>query len=51
LRPLLAERLRALGIVPDPGLFQFAIDFDQPFGLALEVKDTPSGTRIALAGR
>jgi len=38
---LLAQRLRAGGIVPDVGRFEFALDFDQAFGAGIEVKDTP----------
>jgi hypothetical protein len=40
-RAFLAEVLRALGIVPDVGMFEFAGDFFEPLGLGLEVKDTP----------
>ena len=39
------QRLRALGIVPDVGRFEFALNFDQTFGLGIEVKDTPVGIR------
>jgi len=51
LRPLLTESLRTLRIVPDVGLFQFALDFGQPLGFALVVKDTSSAHRNALQGR
>jgi len=40
-RAFLAEILRALRIVPDVGMFEFAGDFFEPLGLGLEVKDTP----------
>ncbi|OGI50918.1 MAG: hypothetical protein A3D32_07365 [Candidatus Muproteobacteria bacterium RIFCSPHIGHO2_02_FULL_60_13] len=36
-----AEFLRALGIVPEFGLFEFALDFGQALLLGIEVKDTP----------
>ena len=36
----LAERLRALGIVPDLRILELAADFGQPRRLDLEVKDT-----------
>jgi hypothetical protein len=51
LRPLLAKCLRALRIVPDVGLFEFALDFGQALGFALIVKDTSSAHRSALQGR
>ncbi len=35
------EFLRALGVVPEFGLFQLALDFDQAVLLGVEVKDTP----------
>ena len=38
---LAAEFLRALGIVPEFGLFEFALDFGQALLLGIEVKDTP----------
>ncbi len=38
---LAAEFLRALGIVPEFGLFEFALDFGQAMLLGIEVKDTP----------
>ena len=41
-RPLLAESLRALGIVPDVRLFKFAPNLGQPFRLLIVVKDTSS---------
>jgi hypothetical protein len=42
LRPLLPQRLRALGFVPDVGFLEFSLYLGQPFGFALVVKDTPS---------
>jgi hypothetical protein len=36
-----AELLRALRIVPEFGLFEFALDFGQALLLGVEVKDTP----------
>ena len=41
-RTLLAQRLRALGFVPDVGLLEFAPDLSQSFRLAVVVKDTSS---------
>ena len=38
---LAAEFLRALGIIPEFGLFEFALDFGQTLLLGIEVKDTP----------
>jgi hypothetical protein len=38
---LLAEFLRALGIVPDGRAFELARDFLEALGLRIEVKDTP----------
>jgi hypothetical protein len=38
---LAAEFLRALGVVPEFGLFEFALDFRQALLLGIEVKDTP----------
>jgi hypothetical protein len=38
---LAAEFLRALGIVPNVGLFKLALDFGQALLFGLEVKDTP----------
>jgi hypothetical protein len=38
---LAAEFLRALGLVPEFGLFEFALDFGQALLLGVEVKDTP----------
>jgi hypothetical protein len=45
LRPLLAQRLRPLGIVPDVGLLQLALNLGQTFRLLIVVKDT-SLTRL-----
>jgi hypothetical protein len=36
-----AQVLRALRVFPELRVFQLAIDFDQPFRLAIEIKDTP----------
>jgi hypothetical protein len=47
---LLAERLRALRIVPDAGVFQFPVYLFQTFAFAVDVKDTPSGLPGALEG-
>ncbi len=41
-RPLPAERLGSVGLAPDIGLLQFALDLGQPFRLLLVVKDTSS---------
>ena len=40
-RALAAQRLRAFGVVPDVGVFQFAVDFFQTLDLGVVVKDTP----------
>jgi len=42
---LAAEFLGTLRIVPDVGLFQFAVYLFEAFALAGIVKDTPSGSR------
>ena len=42
---LLAEFLRALGVVPDSGLFEFARYFLQPLVLVIVIKDTSSRSR------
>jgi hypothetical protein len=44
-RPLLAQRLGALGFVPDIRLLEFALDFGQALCLAFVVKDTSSTHR------
>jgi len=44
----LAELLRALGIVPDPGLLQLALYFLQTFVFVVVIKDTSSKSRCAL---
>jgi len=44
---LLAESLCAIGLVPDVGLFEFALDLGQAFGLVVVVKDTSSALRCA----
>ena len=41
IRAFLAEILRALRVVPDVRIFEFARDFFEPLGLHIEVKDTP----------
>jgi len=38
---LFTERLRVVGLVPNPGVAEFEFDFRQPFLFAIEVKDTP----------
>jgi hypothetical protein len=43
--------LRALGVVPDIGVFKFTGDFFQTLLLGVEVKETPSATTTDLAGR
>ncbi len=40
-RAFLAQLLGALRLVPDIGLFEFALDFYQAVRLGVEVKDTP----------
>jgi hypothetical protein len=37
-----AERLRSIRVIPDIGLFEFALNFGQAFRFAVIVKDTPS---------
>jgi hypothetical protein len=37
----LAQGLGIVGIIPDIGLFQFALYLNQPFTVASIVKDTP----------
>jgi hypothetical protein len=49
LRPFAAKGLRALGSVPDGGVFQLSLYLDEPLTLDVEVKDTPSRTANALA--
>jgi hypothetical protein len=41
LRPLLPQRLRTIGFVPNVRFFELALDFGQAFRLAVVVKDTP----------
>lgn len=48
---LAAELLRALGLVPEFGLFEFALDFGQTLLLGIEVKDTPVRPGIGRADR
>jgi hypothetical protein len=38
---LAAQILRVLGVIPDIGVFEFAVNFDQPIMLMIVVKDTP----------
>lgn len=40
-----AQGLRAFGVVPDVGAFEFAVDFFQTLDLGVVVKDTPSAHR------
>ena len=51
LRPLLAKRLGALGLVPHIGLFEFALNFGQALCLAIVVKGTSSTHRCVRRGR
>jgi hypothetical protein len=44
---LLAELLRAIRLVPDAGLFEFARYFLQALVLVVVIKDTPSRSRCA----
>jgi len=44
-RAFTTERLRALGVVPDVGELQLALDFGQAFFLDCVVKDTSEGLR------
>jgi hypothetical protein len=50
-RPFLAERLRALRLVPDVRLLELALDFLQPLRLGVVVKDTPSTQRCVQRDR
>jgi hypothetical protein len=43
-RTLAAQRLRAFGVVPDIGVFQFAVDFFQTLDLGVVVKETPGAS-------
>jgi hypothetical protein len=47
---LLAEVLRLLRVVPDPGILERARDFDQPLLLGVVVKDTSGAPRYARRG-
>ncbi len=47
--PLAAQFLGMVGVVPDIRVFKFPANFSQPFLFGIEVKDTPSGLRVALA--
>jgi hypothetical protein len=40
-RPFPSERLGAVLVAPDVGLFQFPSDFGQAFAFGIKVKDTP----------
>jgi len=44
---LLAEFLRAFRVVPDAGLFEFALYFLQAFVFIVVIKDTSSKSRYA----
>jgi len=44
---LLAEFLRALGVIPDAGLFELALYFLQTFVFVVVIKDTSSKSRCA----
>jgi len=46
---LAVQLLGTIGVVPDLGLLQLALDLGQPLRLAGVVKDTPSGRRRDLA--
>jgi hypothetical protein len=50
-RTFAAQRLRACGIVPDIGAFEFAVDFFQALALGVVVKDTPSAHAADRTGR
>jgi hypothetical protein len=39
------------GVIPDGGVFQFALDLDQAFLLGVEVKVTPEASRFFLRRR
>src|SRR5690606_8114105 len=47
---LAAQRLCVLGFVPDAGVFQLAVYFDQTIMLLIVVKDTPELTGFARTG-
>jgi hypothetical protein len=40
-RPFPSERLSAIRLIPDIGLFQFPLDFSQALSISFVVKDTP----------
>jgi len=46
---LASQRLCALGVVPDLGVFEFALDLGQLFQFFSVVKGTPSASRNAVA--
>ncbi|OGS97008.1 MAG: hypothetical protein A2Y51_05865 [Gallionellales bacterium RIFCSPLOWO2_02_60_31] len=47
---LASQLLRALGVLPDGGVFGEFADFDQAFLLGIEVKDTSAVRRCADLG-
>ena len=47
---LTAQRLRVLGFVPDAGVLQLAVYFDQAIMLVIVVKDTPELTGCVRTG-
>jgi len=50
-RAFLAQLLGALRVVPDVGLFEFALNFYQALRLGVEVKDTPVWPENGPGGR
>jgi len=48
---LLAELLRALRVVPQPGVLELAVQRREPAFLGLEVKDTSAARPSVIAGR
>jgi hypothetical protein len=44
-RALAVQLLRAVGLVPDLGILELALDLREPLGASIVVKDTPSGRR------
>jgi hypothetical protein len=50
-RPLLSQSLRAIRVIPDVGLLEFALNFRQAFLLAVIVKDTPLTQQCVPGGR
>jgi hypothetical protein len=45
---LASQALRALGVGPDGGVFQLAVDFLEPLAFGVIVKDTSAAQRSAL---